>query len=139
MVLEEIWRQIYLDDETIMRIIAESNGVLEKETRPNTPHHPHRTLRRKKRRRKYYVTMIPNIHKSDRGNFYYRVNLVPQISKQGVILQKRKMCDIRLKSKSLIGAIREIKKRRLRRKHERHTSRKMKARSLKFLSKLVGI
>lgn len=128
----------YLDEETTLRIIGESNGKLERDTKTGIPNHPRRSIRRKRRRRnEFRVTAAPNIHTSDSGVFYYRVVATPQKSKGGVIIQKRVMKDIRLDAKALAGAIEEIKVRELRK--ENHIARTMKKRSLKLIAHLAGL
>lgn len=124
----------YLDEATASRVIIESKGVLERDTKEGSRHHPRRSLRRKKRRREYRVTVAPNIQESDTGTFYYRVVITAQKSEGGNILTKRKMEDVRLEAKNLTEAIDEIRRRGLKNLHERNTARKhVKIRSLKLV------
>lgn len=128
----------YLDEETIVRIIAEANGKLERDTKAGIPNHPRRSLRRRRsRRNEFRVVAVPNIHESNSGVFYYRIVATPQKSRGGVITQKRVLKDIKLSAKTLAGAIEEIKVRGLRK--ENHTARTMKKRSLKLIAHLAGL
>lgn len=130
-------RNNYLDSKTIERIVAESKGILERDTKAGTAHHPRRSLRRKKRHREFLTTVAPNIFESNTGTFYYRIVTVPQISNKGVIFQKRKLKSVRLEAKTLPQAIEEIKNRQLRMLSA--TTRRMKKRSLKLVSHLAGL
>lgn len=128
----------YLDEETIVRVIAESKGKLERDMRESTPNHPRRSLWYKKRHpREFRVTAVPNIHETNFGVFYYRVVVTPQRSRGGVIIQKRVLKDIKLNAKTLEAAIEEIKSSGLRK--ENHIARTMKKRSLKLVAHLAGL
>lgn len=128
----------YLDEETTIRVIAESKGKLERDTRVGIPNHPRRSLRYKRRHpREFRVTAMPNIHETNFGVFYYRVVVTPQKSKGGVIIQKRVLKDIKLNAKTLAEAIQEIQTRGLRK--ENHIARTMKKRSLKLIAHLAGL
>ncbi len=130
----------YLDEPTLTRVIAEFEGTLMRETALGTKHHPRRSLRRKNRRRKYRRTVAPNIQESSTGRFYYRIIVVPQKSRRGEVLVKRKMKEEKLKAKTLPEAIEEIQEKGLKRISEENTARKNgKARSLKLASHLAGI
>ena len=98
----------YLDEETIDKVIEDSGGKLSRETRDGTPHHPPNSLRRVKRRRKYHQTVAPKISISSTGAYYFRLTLRSQVSKNGKVLQKRKIQNVRLQAETLEGAQREI-------------------------------
>lgn len=130
----------YLDETTTVRVIAESESTLERDTRQGTRHHPRRSLKRVRRRREHRETAAPNIYVSDSGKYYYRVVVVPQKSKRKIVLEQRKVRDIKLEAKSLIEAIDEIRRRGLKNLHERNTARKhVKVRSLKLVEHVVGV
>jgi len=127
----------YLDEVTRERIILASNGKLEQDTKEGAPNHPRRSLRRKRRRRNEFRSVrAPNIHESNSGVFYYRVVVTPQISKRGVITQKRKIQDIRLDATTLAAAIEEIRAKGLRSRNK--VTRQMKKRSLKLVAHVAG-
>ncbi|MSR79081.1 MAG: hypothetical protein EXS59_02975 [Candidatus Taylorbacteria bacterium] len=133
-------RNNYLDATTMERVIEESKGILECDSKNGSPHHPRRSTRRKNRRRKYPDTVAPNIHRSSTGRLYYRVIVVPQKSRRGVISVHRKMQDIKLEARTLAEAVEEIRKRGLKVVSEKNTARRgVKVRSIKFLSHIVGI
>ncbi|MDO8482251.1 MAG: hypothetical protein Q7S86_00330 [bacterium] len=130
----------YLDEATLMRVIAESAGTLERETKAGTRHHPKRSLKRVRRRRERRETAAPNIHVSDSGKYYYRIVVVPQKSSGGNLIEARKVKDIKLEAKSLTEAIEEIRRRGLKKLHEMNTARKhIKVRSLKLVAHVSGI
>jgi len=130
-------RNNYLDEQTLRRVVEESKGVLIPDTRSHVHHNPRRSLKRSKRRREYRITVLPNIHQSNTGIFYYRVTVTPQKSKGGTVKTKRKHRDIRLEAKTLPEVVEEIKTRRLR--SENKTTSKIKRRSLKLLAHLSGM
>ncbi len=131
----------YLDETTSLRVIAESKGILERNSKTGSRHHPRCFLRRKKRHRsEYFVTVAPNIQKSNTGRFYYRIVVSPQKSKNGVITQHRKMRDIKLDSATLAEAIEEIREKGLKKINEANARRKnVKVRSLKLVSHKAGL
>jgi hypothetical protein len=107
----------YLDAKTIQRVIDSSNGVLEISNKPSKPNHPKHSLRRTKRRRVYLERVADSLYRHpNTGVMYYRTSVTPQLSKggtqgnPGVILQKRKVENIRLKSKRIGTALQEIEK-----------------------------
>ncbi|MBI2475852.1 MAG: hypothetical protein HYV67_01240 [Candidatus Taylorbacteria bacterium] len=127
----------YLDEATKARVIEQSKGILERDSKTGSRHHPPRSLRRKKRRREYRVTIAPNIQESNTGTLYYRIVVTPQQSKNGVITTKRKVLDIKLEAKTLAQALEEIKTKNLRGLNK--VSRRMKKRSLKLVAHLSGL
>ena len=130
----------YLDEATLARVIAESDGTLERETTLGTRYHPRRSLKCKRRRRERRETAAPNIHLSDSGKYYYRIVAVPQKSRRKVMLEHRKIRDIKLEAKTLTEAIEEIRRRGLKNLHEMNTGRKnVKARSLKLVAHVAGV
>ena len=106
----------YLDEATIEHIIESSDGALARDEREGTEHHPPNSLRRIKRRRKQNVLLAPRILQSPGGTIYYRMTESSQISKQGKVINRRKVRNVKLASKSLKKAIREIDRRGLNKK-----------------------
>lgn len=105
----------YLDDETIERIIEESDGELVRDESEGSENHPPNSLKRVKRRRKKNVVIAPRLTQSPAGTIYYRMTEVSQVSKEGKILLRRKVKNIKLASKTLEKALREIERRGLNR------------------------
>ncbi len=128
-----------LTENVILRVIAESNGELKRETHEGARHHPPGSVRRIRRRRDFGVFIAPNIRRMKNGTVYYRVVLTPQVSKRGRVLARRQYRDIRLDAKALPEAIVEIRDRRLKAEHEKNTKRLVKSRSLKFTEHVTGL
>lgn len=103
----------YLGPRALKRVIRESGGKVVRDEREGSVHHPPNSVRRVKRRRKYHRRIAHRISVSSTGAFYYRVTLIPQISKRGVIVQKRKIQNVRLKARNLEDAKAEISRRNL--------------------------
>ena len=120
----------YLDRETIRRVIKKSKGKIVRDERTGFAHHPPNSVRRVKRRRKYHKRVASRISISSTGVLYYRVTLIPQISREGVILQKRKIHNMRLTAQSLTDAHAEISERGLDALNDANTLRKFKRASL---------
>jgi hypothetical protein len=102
----------YLDDETIEHLIDESNEELVRDDSEGTEHHPPNSVKRVKRRRKHSVVIAPRLTQTPAGTIYYRMTEVPQVSKDGK-LQRRKVKNVKLASKTLEKALREIERRKL--------------------------
>ncbi|MEK9985180.1 MAG: hypothetical protein VW879_10585 [Opitutae bacterium] len=98
----------YLGPRALKRVIRESGGKVVRDEREGSVHHPPNSVRRVKRRRKYHRRVAPRLSVSSTGALYYRVTLVPQISKKGVIVQKRKIQNVRLNARNLEDALVEI-------------------------------
>ncbi len=120
----------YLDKETITRVIKLSNGKLMRENREGSAHHPPNSVKRIRRRRKYNKKIAPRISMSSTGALYYRVTLIPQISGEGIIIQKRKIQNVRLDAREIGDAANEITERGLDAINEANTLRAFKPTSL---------
>ncbi|MCR4311000.1 MAG: hypothetical protein NUV54_00290 [Candidatus Taylorbacteria bacterium] len=130
----------YLDEETIIRVITESGGVLERDTKPGRKNHPRRSLKLKKRRRKFLKRIAPNIYESpSSGNLYYRMMLAPQTSKNGEVRARRVVKNEPLEARTLPNAIEEIRTRHLMKQNNDVAKRQMKSRSLKLTEHIVGV
>jgi hypothetical protein len=101
----------YLDKETTIRVIKLSNGKLIRGNREGSVHHPPNSVKRIRRRRKYNKKIAPRISMSSTGALYYRVTLIPQISGEGIIIQKRKIQNVRLDAREIGDAVDEITER----------------------------
>ncbi|MDE0577676.1 MAG: hypothetical protein OSB39_12065 [Opitutales bacterium] len=111
----------YLSEETIARIIEESDGELFRDVSEGSEHHPPNSVKRAKRRRKQSNVIAPCMTQSPAGTIYYRMTSVPQYSKNGKIIQRRKVKNVKLASKTLEKALREVTRRGLDR-HEQDDS-----------------
>jgi hypothetical protein len=116
----------YLDNDTISKVIKFSNGKLIRDKREGSVHHPPNSVRRIRRRRKYNKKIAPRISVSSSGALYYRVTLIPQISGEGVIIQKRKIQNVRLDAREIMDTANEINERGLDAINEANTLRKFK-------------
>ena len=103
----------YLDDQTIEYVVQESDDELVRDDSEGSEHHPPNSVKRTKRRRKKSVVIAPRITQSPSGTIYYRMTEVPQVSKDGKIIQRRRVKNVKLASKTLEKALREIERRRL--------------------------
>ena len=101
----------YLCEETIARIIEESDGELIKDVSEGSENHPPNSVKRAKRRRKLSNVIAPRMTQTPAGTIYYRTTVVPQCSKNGKIIQRRKVKIVKLASKTLEKALREISRR----------------------------
>lgn len=101
----------YLDDATIERIIEASDGDLVRDEREGTEHHPPNSVMRIKRRRKQNVLIAPRLLQSPGGTIYYRMTESSQFSKNGKVVRHRKVRNVKLASKSLGKALREVERR----------------------------
>ena len=128
-----------LPHNVIDRLILESNGKLTRDTREGRPHSPQNSVRRVKRRRDFGVFVAPGIRRMKNAVLYYRVATVPQRSRNGRRLRKRKYHDIRLVARTLAEALVEIKARGLEVQHEHACLRRMKVRSLLFTAHVAGL
>jgi hypothetical protein len=102
----------YLDEATVLLLLKEADGELEREKRLGDKHHPTNPVKRSKRRRKYLHKVAHSIYQSpSSGILYFAQTTVPQISKDGAIVQKRKRENFKLVSKDLNKAAEEIERR----------------------------
>ena len=95
----------YLDDKTIERIIQEAEGDLIRED-SNTGATQCNSLRRVKRRKKQFTQLTSRLTQSPSGTIYYRMT-EPATSKGGRMKSK----TVKLSSKSLTKALREVSRR----------------------------
>ena len=119
----------YLGPRALKRVIKESACKLVRDEREGTEHHPPNSVRRIKRRRKYNRRIGPRFSQSSTGALYYRVTLVPQMSQQGTVTQKRKVQNVRLQARNLEEAQAEIAERGLDAINDANTLRKFKVAS----------
>ncbi len=101
----------YLDDHTIESVIEASDGDLVRDERDGTEHHPPNSVMRIKRRRKQNVVIAPRLLQSPGGTIYYRMTETSQLSEDGTVVQRRKVRNVKLASRSVGKALREVKRR----------------------------
>lgn len=122
-------RNKLLPEDVIQRLLAASNGELVRDTRSAWLGHPLCAVRRTKRRVKFKAKAIaPCIYQNACGTIFYRITQQPQISRSGVVLNKRKTRLVRLEARTLPAAIKEIRDRGLPALHQ--SRRIIKKRSL---------
>ena len=95
----------YLDQKTIDRVISESGGDLTPEA-PETESSQHNSLRRIKRRKKENVQLTSRLSQSPSGTIYYR--MTEPVASNG---KRMKTTSVKLSSKSLEKALREVSRR----------------------------
>ena len=103
----------YLEEDIIEQIIEESNGELIRDTSKGSENHPPNCFKRVKRRRKKNALLAPRITQTPGGAIFYRMTEAPQVTEDGKIVQRRKIKNVKLSSKSLDKALREIARRKL--------------------------
>ena len=95
----------YLDQKTIHRVISESGGDLAPEV-PESESSQHNSLRRIKRRKKENVQLTSRLSQSPSGTIYYR--MTEPVASNG---KRMKTTSVKLSSKSLEKALREVSRR----------------------------
>ena len=100
-------RNKYLDDQTLSNLIEEANGDLVRDESEGSEKHPPNSVKRTKRRRKQNVQLTNRLSQSPGGTIYYKMDEVSDKGKN--VRRKAKM--IKLSSKSLEKAIREVERR----------------------------
>ena len=102
----------YLDESTILLLLKDSNGELLREESVGEKHHPTNSVKRAKRRRIYLQQVADNIYQHPNTKvMYYAQTVVPQKTKNGKVVQKRKRENFKLVAKSLDKAYKEIERR----------------------------
>ncbi|MFP6854288.1 MAG: hypothetical protein VB980_00785 [Opitutales bacterium] len=101
----------YLDEPTIERVIEAADGDLVRDERDGSEHHPPNSLMRIKRRRKQNVLIAPRLFQSPGGTIYYRMTGSSQSSQNGKVVKHRRVKNVKLASKSLKKALREVDRR----------------------------
>ena len=95
----------YLDSKTIERVIAESDGDLAPED-PESENNQHNCLRRMKRRKKQVIQLTSRLSQTPSGTIYYK--MVEPVVSSG---KRMKTTSVKLSSKSLEKALREVSRR----------------------------
>ena len=96
----------YLDDNTLERLLEEADGELARDDSTGSENHPPNSVKRIKRRRKQNVQLTSRLTQSAGGTIYYRMTEMPEGNN---IRAKSK--SIKLASKSLDKALKEVTRR----------------------------
>ena len=97
----------YLDEPTILRLLEEANGDLARDDSEGSEKHPPNSVKRTRRRRKSNKQLTTRLSQSPGGTIYYKMTEIPEKTKSA----RPKMKMIKLSSKSLEKAIREVERR----------------------------
>jgi hypothetical protein len=96
----------YLDEGTLERLLAEADGELARDDSVGTENHPPNSVKRIKRRRKQNIQLTSRLTQSPGGTIYYRMT---ELSEGKNVRAKTK--TIKLASKSLDKALKEVSRR----------------------------
>ena len=96
----------YLDDKTLERLLGEAEGELARDESEGSENHPPNSVKRIKRRRKQNVQLTSRLTQSPGGTIYYRMTEMPEGKNV-----RAKSKTIRLASKSLDKALKEVSRR----------------------------
>ncbi len=97
----------YLDEITLTRLLEDANGDLAKDESEGSEKHPPNSVKRIKRRRKQNTQLTARLSQSPGGTIYYKMTEFPPKGKNS----RAKLKMIKLSSKSLDKAIREVERR----------------------------
>jgi hypothetical protein len=97
----------YLDEETLANLLEQANGDLARDESQGSEKHPPNSVKRTKRRRKLNKQLTSRLSQSPGGTIYYKITSVSEKSKR----TRPKIKMIKLSSKSLDKAIREVERR----------------------------
>jgi len=122
-----------LPEDVIKKIVEDSKGQIVRDEDPAYAY----CLKRLKRRRDFGSVIAPNIVRLANGALFYRAIEVPQKGKGGMIIQKRKVKNIRLGAKDLKSAVAEIASRKLSTMSLKKARLKSKSRYLGALAKVA--
>ena len=97
----------YLDESTLSRLIEDSNGDLARDESEGSEKHPPNSVKRTKRRRKQNVQLTTRLSQSPGGTIYYKMIDIADKVKNA----RPKVKMVKLSSKSLEKAVREVERR----------------------------
>ncbi len=97
----------YLDESTLRKLLEDANGDLAKDDSEGSEKHPPNSVKRTKRRRKQNIQLTSRLSQSPGGTIYYKMTEFPAKGKNA----RAKLKLIKLSSKSLDKAIREVERR----------------------------
>ena len=113
----------YLDESTLERLLAEADGELVRDDSVGSENHPPNSVKRIKRRRKQNIQLTSRLTQSPGGTIYYRMTEMPD--SDGA---RPKSKTVKLASKSLDKALKEVARRGLD-KFEKKAKKKKVSRS----------
>lgn len=96
----------YLENETIDRVLEQADGDLARDDSEGSENHPPNSLKRIRRRRKEDVEIAPRLFQTSGGSIYYKTS---EFSMGKGMRSKSK--SVKLSSKSLEKALREVSRR----------------------------
>ena len=97
----------YLDESTLSRLIEDSNGDLARDESEGGEKHPPNSVKRTRRRRKQNVQLTSRLSQSPGGTIYYKMIDIADKVKNA----RPKVKMVKLSSKSLEKAVREVERR----------------------------
>ena len=97
----------YLDEETLSNLIEEANGDLARDESEGSEKHPPNSVKRTRRRRKQNIQLTSRLSQSPGGTIYYKMTEIADKVKNA----RPKVKMVKLSSKSLEKAIREVDRR----------------------------
>jgi len=119
----------YLNQQTIERVISESDGDLTPEN-PKSENNQQNSLRRIKRRKKVITQLTSRLSQTPSGTIYYR--MTSPVSSNG---KRMKTTSVKLSSKSLDKALREVARRGLDKFEKFNDSKSLKKEKSPFTKK----
>ena len=119
----------YLNQQTIERVISESDGDLTPEN-PKSENNQQNSLRRIKRRKKVITQLTSRLSQTPSGTIYYR--MTSPVSSNG---KRMKTTSVKLSSKSLDKALREVARRGLDKFEKFNDSKSLKKEKSQFTKK----
>jgi hypothetical protein len=97
----------YLDEPTLSRLIEDSNGDLARDESEGSEKHPPNSVKRTRRRRKQNIQLTSRLSQSPGGTIYYKMIDIAEKVKNA----RPKVKMVKLSSKSLEKAVREVERR----------------------------
>jgi hypothetical protein len=97
----------YLDEPTLSRLIEDSNGDLARDESEGSEKHPPNSVKRTRRRRKQNIQLTSRLSQSPGGTIYYKMVDIAEKVKNA----RPKVKMVKLSSKSLEKAVREVERR----------------------------
>ena len=100
-------RNKYLDETALLNLLEQANGDLARDENEGSEKHPPNSVKRTKRRRKSNKQLTTRLSQTPGGTIYYKMTSISEKSKNA----RPKLKMIKLSSKCLEKAIREVERR----------------------------
>ncbi|MDG0964906.1 MAG: hypothetical protein P8O23_07565 [Opitutales bacterium] len=97
----------YLDEDTLTRLIEDASGDLVRDESEGSEKHPPNSVKRTRRRRKQNIQLTSRLSQSPGGTIYYKMTDIAEKTKS----TRPKVKLVKLSSKSLEKAVREVERR----------------------------